>query len=334
MRNEVFMMCNGTCAKCHVELVPFTGESNSLDVDHIYPQSRGGPDALWNLQPLCARCNRSKGNTSTVDHRPAMVQRKYPKPVCKSDDCDRLALGGGGRCHNHRAKPEAGRDDHRIPAADRNSREGLTGTSRPAPTVYGKASPSTPDAVQRAIGAVVRTAKDNRDVRVEARTEPTKRAKAWQVIKHGKAAKTSSAKEQPQSPATPPIRVRQPKSLLSSVMAEMTGTPPARPPQPGKAETASSPLVPTPVQAGQRFSPLKFGKPIFVSATIGALWTTLWTIVAIATVAPKTLDVFAGIIVVLLFSIPGWLPFFVVLFVRRRRQRGQPAPGHSQTVRG
>ena len=75
------MMCNGTCAKCHVELVPFTGQSNSLDVDHIYPQSRGGPDALWNPQPLCARCNRSKGNTSTIDHRPAMVQRKYPKPA-------------------------------------------------------------------------------------------------------------------------------------------------------------------------------------------------------------------------------------------------------------
>ena len=31
-----------------------------IDVDHIIPKSRGGTDALVNLQGLCYHCNRSK----------------------------------------------------------------------------------------------------------------------------------------------------------------------------------------------------------------------------------------------------------------------------------
>lgn len=80
MRNEVFLMCNGTCARCHSELVPFAGEPNSLDVDHIVPRSYGGPDELWNLQPLCATCNRAKGDSEAHDYRPRLIQQRYPKP--------------------------------------------------------------------------------------------------------------------------------------------------------------------------------------------------------------------------------------------------------------
>lgn len=45
------------CKKCG-KLYP----KEKLDVDHIIPKSKGGPDALWNLQGLCYHCNRSKGN--------------------------------------------------------------------------------------------------------------------------------------------------------------------------------------------------------------------------------------------------------------------------------
>lgn len=31
-----------------------------IDIDHIVPQNRGGTDELWNLQPMCKHCNRSK----------------------------------------------------------------------------------------------------------------------------------------------------------------------------------------------------------------------------------------------------------------------------------
>lgn len=44
------------CKRCG-KLYP----KEQMDVDHIIPQSKGGSDALWNLQGLCYHCNRSKG---------------------------------------------------------------------------------------------------------------------------------------------------------------------------------------------------------------------------------------------------------------------------------
>ncbi|HVG34540.1 MAG TPA: HNH endonuclease domain-containing protein [Pyrinomonadaceae bacterium] len=43
------------------------GDTNSAygwEIDHIYPQARGGSDALTNLQPLYWENNRKKGDTS------------------------------------------------------------------------------------------------------------------------------------------------------------------------------------------------------------------------------------------------------------------------------
>ncbi len=39
-----------------------------LEPDHVYPRSLGGSDALWNRQPLCQHCNRSK-KEKHVDYR-------------------------------------------------------------------------------------------------------------------------------------------------------------------------------------------------------------------------------------------------------------------------
>lgn len=45
-----------TCVKCN-------GESGLLNVDkdHIIPVYQGGSDSIKNIQPLCAKCNASKG---------------------------------------------------------------------------------------------------------------------------------------------------------------------------------------------------------------------------------------------------------------------------------
>ena len=52
-----------TCVRCD-------GESNLLNVerDHIIPSYQGGIDHVTNWQPLCARCNASKG-PETIDWR-------------------------------------------------------------------------------------------------------------------------------------------------------------------------------------------------------------------------------------------------------------------------
>lgn len=49
---------NGICAWCGL---PLPADLARTDVDHIIPVSRGGPDALWNLQLLHSPCNRRPG---------------------------------------------------------------------------------------------------------------------------------------------------------------------------------------------------------------------------------------------------------------------------------
>lgn len=43
----------GACAYC--------GSESLLEVDHIFPVSKGGTNDRGNLQPLCWLCNRKKG---------------------------------------------------------------------------------------------------------------------------------------------------------------------------------------------------------------------------------------------------------------------------------
>lgn len=59
------------CAHCGVWCGRAGGEKAKIpdhlkmEVDHIKPWSRGGSDAMFNLQPLCHTCNRSKSNNMT-----------------------------------------------------------------------------------------------------------------------------------------------------------------------------------------------------------------------------------------------------------------------------
>lgn len=54
VRRAVFERDQGRCARC--------GTTDNLQLDHIYPWSRGGPDIVENLQLLCQPCNGSKGD--------------------------------------------------------------------------------------------------------------------------------------------------------------------------------------------------------------------------------------------------------------------------------
>lgn len=52
------------CALCGA-----TTKDRVLDVDHIIPRSHGGKNVEENLQVLCSKCNRSKGNQDDTDFR-------------------------------------------------------------------------------------------------------------------------------------------------------------------------------------------------------------------------------------------------------------------------
>lgn len=58
-----------TCVRCD-------GQSGLINVerDHIIPVYQGGSDSISNIQPVCARCNASKGS-EVVDHRIAAANR-------------------------------------------------------------------------------------------------------------------------------------------------------------------------------------------------------------------------------------------------------------------
>ena len=49
------------CANC--------GAAENIHIDHIIPLSRGGAHSIGNLQPLCAYCNISKGNSLQIEWR-------------------------------------------------------------------------------------------------------------------------------------------------------------------------------------------------------------------------------------------------------------------------
>jgi len=49
-------------------------DNEKMEVDHIRPWSQGGSDELWNLQPLCKPCNRTKSDDASLRDNVKMVK--------------------------------------------------------------------------------------------------------------------------------------------------------------------------------------------------------------------------------------------------------------------
>lgn len=64
-----------TCAKCGKKM-----RKGDVDIDHIIPQKRRGPDSLWNLQCMCKHCNRSK-QASVKETVPDLVKTNKQRVV-------------------------------------------------------------------------------------------------------------------------------------------------------------------------------------------------------------------------------------------------------------
>jgi len=64
LRYQVLKASGGKCALCGIHK-----DDSPIDVDHIIPKSQGGSNELSNLQALCYRCNRGKGNKDNTDFR-------------------------------------------------------------------------------------------------------------------------------------------------------------------------------------------------------------------------------------------------------------------------
>lgn len=55
VRYDVLLRANFRCQCCGV-----TAKNARLEIDHIIPVSKGGTNAISNLQVLCLKCNRGK----------------------------------------------------------------------------------------------------------------------------------------------------------------------------------------------------------------------------------------------------------------------------------
>lgn len=60
LRDEILQRDNFTCKQCGNSI--YREPNLLLEVDHIIPVSRGGKTVKENLQTLCWKCNRSKGD--------------------------------------------------------------------------------------------------------------------------------------------------------------------------------------------------------------------------------------------------------------------------------
>ena len=69
-RHTLYGRQEGHCGGCRV-LFPF----RNLTVDHVVPQSKGGTDALENLQLLCGACNSTKGAGTQAELVAVLRQR-------------------------------------------------------------------------------------------------------------------------------------------------------------------------------------------------------------------------------------------------------------------
>ncbi len=78
IRYQVLKESRGRCELCGA-----TKKERPLDIDHIIPRSRGGKNEKANLQVLCSKCNRSKGNKDNTDFHNQIAEDYDPScPFC------------------------------------------------------------------------------------------------------------------------------------------------------------------------------------------------------------------------------------------------------------
>jgi hypothetical protein len=83
IRELVFRRDGYHCCYCGVHQ-----SEKTLSVDHIFPESGGGPSVLWNLLSCCTQCNSLKGALSLTEFLHDKQSRL--RPMLSYQDYERL----------------------------------------------------------------------------------------------------------------------------------------------------------------------------------------------------------------------------------------------------
>ena len=80
-RRKIVEQYGFRCFECRTPL-----DENSLTLDHIVSQSKGGPTISLNLQPLCSHCNQEKADLPVEGVKIALDMLLRPAPFDSYED--------------------------------------------------------------------------------------------------------------------------------------------------------------------------------------------------------------------------------------------------------
>ena len=69
IKHQLFGMQEGRCNLCKHEI-----DFRHMEVDHVMPRAKGGPDDDTNLQLLCGHCNRVKGSGTMAEAKVRLIE--------------------------------------------------------------------------------------------------------------------------------------------------------------------------------------------------------------------------------------------------------------------
>lgn len=78
-RKNIYLRDHFTCQYCGVRF-----HERDLTLDHVIPESKGGPSSWNNLVACCVSCNRRKGSKTPEEAETELGMRllRKPKPLC------------------------------------------------------------------------------------------------------------------------------------------------------------------------------------------------------------------------------------------------------------
>ena len=88
-REEVLRKTNGACFYCGENLNPAV-----VQIDHVFPQCKGGKNDIENLVPACRSCNSSKGGRSLEKFRLTRGRKLIGAPYFSDEQIEWLSKNG------------------------------------------------------------------------------------------------------------------------------------------------------------------------------------------------------------------------------------------------